>query len=62
MTDKEFSDMAAMAVNIANHESNFGNSKRYKLKRYTPDFIIGLGKKAIIANNVAINFFILYPF
>lgn len=44
MTDKEFSDMAAMAVNIANHESNFGNSKRYKLKRHTPDFIIGLGK------------------
>lgn len=44
MTDQEFSDMAAMAVNIANHESNFGNSKRYKLKHYTPDVIIGLGK------------------
>lgn len=44
MTDKEFSDMAAMAVNVAKHESNFGNSERYKLKQYTPDFLIGLGK------------------
>lgn len=44
MSDLEFSNMAATAVNIANHESKFGDSKRYKLKHYTPDALIGLGK------------------
>jgi hypothetical protein len=44
LTDEEFASLARTAVNIANTESNFGDSERYWFKAQVPDEFIYAGK------------------
>lgn len=41
MSDSEFASMAALAANLAQHETAMGRSYRYRVKQLLPDWVIG---------------------
>lgn len=47
LSDTEWAELSKQAYNLAGVESNYGESKSYKILQYIPDWIINFGKQLI---------------
>lgn len=50
LSDQEYAEQAALAVNLAQRESSLGAGKSYNIRKFIPDSILGLGKQILRRN------------
>lgn len=55
LTSDEYNHLAELALGLAEQESKFGTSDKYKIKEYTPDSVLDVVKSIIRGNEGAIS-------